>query len=390
MWYPTKKLWEIAKVYAWSSAPQEKKYFIDWNIPFVRTWDLWKYWKTKNLTIIWDYVNDLCVKEKSLVFAKKWTILFPKSWASILSNHRWILWLDAYFVSHLAWIDSWNQITNNYLYNYFLHLDLVDYCENPSYPSLKLSRIKEISIPLPQLPTQKLIVQKLDSSFEKIDKSIELTKKNLENIEELNKSVLEAVFREWKYEKVDLLTVADFNNKWILPNNKDLYNYIWLEHIESNTWRLVNFTKTEWFKIKSNKVSFLEWMVLYWKLRPYLNKVLVTEFNWVATTEILPIKCWDKLYNHFLWNYLRTDYFVNLANSNVSWARMPRVTTWFLKTIQIPLPPLEKQKEIVSHLDKVFEKNRVLKEKYENKLKDLEEMKQSLLKEAFEWRLIKE
>jgi len=56
--------------------------------------------------------------------------------------------------------------------------------------------MKNIPIPLPPLPTQKLIVQKLDSSFEKIDKSIELTKKNLKNIEELNKSVLAEVFSE--------------------------------------------------------------------------------------------------------------------------------------------------------------------------------------------------
>jgi len=38
----------------------------------------------------------------------------------------------------------------------------------------------------------------------------------------------------------------------------------------------------------------------------------------------------------------------------------------------------------VEYLDKIFEKNRILKEKYEEKLKDLEEMKQSFLREAFE------
>ncbi len=41
-------------------------------------------------------------------------------------------------------------------------------------------------------------------------------------------------------------------------------------------------------------------MVLYWKLRSYLNKVLVAEFDWIATTEILPIKCWRELNNFYL------------------------------------------------------------------------------------------
>ncbi len=37
----------------------------------------------------------------------------------------------------------------------------------------------------------------------------------------------------------------------------------------------------------------------------------------------------------------------------------------------------------------MFDKNKVIKEWYEKKLKDLEEMKQSILKEAFEGRLVK-
>jgi len=63
---------------------------------------------------------------------------------------------------------------------------------------------------------------------------------------------------------------------------------------------------------------------------------------------------------------------------------MPKLAITRLKQIKLPLSPLEKQKEIVAQLDQVFEKNKALKDSYEKKLKDLEEMKQSLLKEAFE------
>ncbi len=44
----------------------------------------------------------------------------------------------------------------------------------------------------------------------------------------------------------------------------------------------------------------------------------------------------------------------------------------------------------VSNFYNEFEKNKTLKEKYEKKLKDLIELKQSILKEAFEGRLVKE
>jgi type I restriction enzyme S subunit len=66
---------------------------------------------------------------------------------------------------------------------------------------------------------------------------------------------------------------------------------------------------------------------------------------------------------------------------------MPKLAITRLKEIQIPLPPLQKQKEIVSYLDQIFAKNKELKTKYESQLKELEELKQSLLKDAFEGKL---
>lgn len=42
--------------------------------------------------------------------------------------------------------------------------------------------------------------------------------------------------------------------------------------------------------------------------------------------------------------------------SNISGARMPRVTTTFMKNVKIPLPPLSEQQRIVSKLDLLFEK----------------------------------
>lgn len=379
MTYPTKKLWEICKVIK----GKNPELFFD-------TWE----WKIPYLTakyIRWLQNPSFALKsDKKSTLVNKTDIVIICDWSNSGETFIGLEWV----LSSTMWKLSFYHEVNTLFINHFLVLIIKELKTRrfwAAIPHLDIKWLLSYKIPLPPLPTQKLIVQKLDSSFEKIDKSIKITKKNLENLEQLNKSVLEEVFREWEYEEVELIKISNFYSKWILPNDYEIYNYIWLENIESNTWKLVNFTQTEWKKIKSNKVLFKKWMILYWKLRPYLNKVLVSEFDWVATTEILPIKCWKNLYNFYLWYFLRTEYFVNLANTNISWARMPRVTTKFLKEkIKIPLPPLPKQKEIVTYLDKVFEKNKSLKSEYERKLKDLEELKQSLLKEAFEWRLVKE
>lgn len=90
---------------------------------------------------------------------------------------------------------------------------------------------------------------------------------------------------EWK----NILTIADINNKTITPNENMFYKYIGLENIESDTGRLIDYSETNGAEIKSSKVHFLNGSVLYGKLRPYLNKVMVAPFDGIVTTEILPI-----------------------------------------------------------------------------------------------------
>jgi hypothetical protein len=55
-----------------------------------------------------------------------------------------------------------------------------------------------------------------------------------------------------------------------------------------------------------------------------------------------------------------------------------------LDNILIPLPPLSEQQKIVEYLDNIFAKNKILQEKYKQDLQNLEELKQSILKQAFE------
>jgi len=159
---------------------------------------------------------------------------------------------------------------------------------------------------------------------------------------------------EWKT-LVDTATIA---NKTVTIADRKDYHCIGLEHIESNTGKLINFALSNGEDIKSNKVVFEKGMVLYGKLRPYLNKVWTAEFDGIATTEILPFKPINNvLDSNYLSHYLRTNYFINNAMKNISGARMPRITTKYIKNeAYIPLPPLQEQKRIVSKLDTLFEK----------------------------------
>ena len=56
--------------------------------------------------------------------------------------------------------------------------------------------------------------------------------------------------------------------------------------------------------------------------------------------------------------------------------------------IEIPTPPLETQKQIVTKLDKLQEKTKALEAIYQQKITNLEELKKSILQKAFNGELI--
>ncbi len=59
-------------------------------------------------------------------------------------------------------------------------------------------------------------------------------------------------------------------------------------------------------------------MILYGKLRPYLNKVYIAEFDGIASTEILPMIVDDCIVTDYLALFLRSDKFVDQANNSIS------------------------------------------------------------------------
>lgn len=118
-----------------------------------------------------------------------------------------------------------------------------------------------------------------------------------------------------------------------------------LDMIESNTGKVVEKV----FENDSNLLSvapFDEGNVLYSKLRPYLNKVVIPDGKGYATTELVPLRPNQKLLNlTFFSHLLRGDDFVTYANNISTGTKMPRMPLNDLRKFQCILPPMEKQNE---------------------------------------------
>lgn len=189
------RLGEVCKVFAGSPAPQGEEYFRDGCFPFVRVQDLGRHGITTNLVETADLVNEKAVQELRLKKAKAGTILFPKSGAAILTNSRAILGKDAYIVSHLAAVEPDTSIVHNLWTFYWLcAVDMSQFIDNPAYPSLRLSKIKELYLPLPPLSEQRRIVARIEELMGRIREARRLREEARQDTERLWQAVLAETF----------------------------------------------------------------------------------------------------------------------------------------------------------------------------------------------------
>jgi type I restriction enzyme S subunit len=109
-------------------------------------------------------------------------------------------------------------------------------------------------------------------------------------------------------------------------------------------------------KSKSDKHKFFVGNVLYSKLRPYLNKVIIADENGYCTTEILAFDFGFNINNRFAQIYLMSPYFVDYAMAGAYGVKMPRIGSDRGNLALIPIPPLNEQTRIVNAVNSIFSK----------------------------------
>ena len=127
-----------------------------------------------------------------------------------------------------------------------------------------------------------------------------------------------------------------------------------LDMVEQQTGDILSYNFVSKDKLNGSIIQFDTGNILYSKLRPNLNKVVVPNQSGFATSEMLPLRPdTSRLTREYLAAYLRSDSFVNWAISKTAGAKMPRLGTKELLNKDIPVPVIEKQIKITGILDKL-------------------------------------
>ncbi|EKO3426838.1 restriction endonuclease subunit S [Vibrio fluvialis] len=251
----------------------------------------------------------------------------------------------------------------------------------------KLEKEFFVSYPTSKSEQQK-IVTILDKAFVDIEQARVNTEKNLQNARELFDSYFQQVFSErgegWK--KFVFSDLCEITSKLVDPRESEFLDYphIGAANITSVTGELTEIKTAREEQLKSGKFVFDESMVLYSKIRPYLMKTCRPNFVGLCSADIYPLVPNKELITRdFLFYLLTTQHFTDYAISGSSRAGMPKVNRTHLFNYTCHIPSVEEQEMLVEKLNLMMEKSEKLQGIYQSKLAALDELKQSLLQQAF-------
>lgn len=216
---------------------------------------------------------------------------------------------------------------------------------------IKLGNLTEAVINLPSFEVQKDYVKKL----KKIEKVLNSKRKQIELLDNLIKSRFIELFgdpvsnlKNWHTKKMnDIAPAVNYSG--------DFEETVWLlnlDMVEAQTGRIIDYLYVSEREVGNSTCSFDTSNVLYSKLRPYLNKVVIPDRCGYATSEMIPLKPNPmKLERTYLAFMLRSDEFVNMINEKVAGAKMPRVSMGDFREFDVPVPPIELQKQFAAFVE---------------------------------------
>ena len=123
--------------------------------------------------------------------------------------------------------------------------------------------------------------------------------------------------------------------------------------------------------------------IVYGKLRPYLAKVWIADRPCNAVGDFFVYRCnKDCILNQYAKWLMLSDGFTKICSASTYGAKMPRVSSDYIASLSIPLPPLAEQEKIVSYLGEKTSKIDAYVADKEKEIELLQELKQKTIADA--------
>lgn len=258
------------------------------------------------------------------------------------------------------------------------------------------TKMESCYYPLAPLAEQQRIVDRIESLFAKLDEAKEKTQTVVDSFETRKSAILHKAFtgeltakwREehgvsidnWKTTRFD--SVAAIRSNLVDPAEYQSFPHIAPDNIEKKTGVLLEYHTIAEDSVTSGKHRFYSGQILYSKIRPYLSKAVVVDFDGLCSADMYPIEAYQNA--RCLWYYMLSDEFLLQASTAGSRSVLPKINQKELSALTVHLPTNDReQEEIARILDELFDKEQQTKEAAEVVLDQIDLMKKSILARAF-------
>ena len=255
--------------------------------------------------------------------------------------------------------------------------------------------LKNTPIIYPDLPEQQRIVAKLDALFADIDAQKQITQQSLQNAEELFESFSDKIFEEphdgWLVKNLGAISNQKQSKNEIKCSEQDMVTFAPMEQLGIGSKYLFTKTTKTLSEEKTGYTYFAENDVLMAKITPCFEngkigiaKKLENGIGF-GSTEYIVFRPLINLDIEFLYYFLnRKTFRMRGAKRMLGAAGHKRVSKDFINEYPFQYPSnIETQKQIVCQLDAVYEQTQSLRQIYTQQIADLDELKQAILKKAF-------
>ena len=264
-------------------------------------------------------------------------------------------------------------------------------------PRGKRDWIKSFEIPIPPLAEQKRIVAKIDAAFEKIDRLKTNAEKNLANAKELFQSALDEAMRpkrgwvEKRLGEVANIRVGPFGSSLhkadYVDNGVPLVNPC---HMKDSKIADRISTQVSHDKAESLKEYRLKAGDIVFARRGEIGRLAFVsekEDGYLCGTGSLFARFRERYDIQFLYFFFSSKSFVERLELLSTGTTMKSINSSALESMSFSVPPMNDQQRLAKQLDSLSQKTKALQQNYVQQIADCAEMRQAILREAFEGRL---
>jgi type I restriction enzyme S subunit len=285
--------------------------------------------------------------------------------------------------------------------------------KSTAIPSLAKTDLLQIQIPVAPLAEQHRIVAKIEELFSSLDKAIESINTAKEQLKVYRQAVLKWAFEGrftndnvvdgelpegWEWKKISEVACVNptITNKNEIDGDLEV-QFLPMKLVEEIVNK-IHLVETRKFKevSKGSYTPFINGDVIFAKVTPCMENGKIAVVNHLknsigfGSSEFHVLRCGSRIINSYLFYFLVQDKFRNEAQKEMTGAvGLRRVPKQFLENYLIPAPPnTDEQKSIITEIESRLSVCDKIEEGIENSLIQAEALRQSILKRAFEGKLV--